>query len=321
MRIAFVLALAAVSSAQTSHSIAKPVIPKWQPGNCQSPLRQKVLAERKKQDKLFAGYHIESLTRLNEVLRKYSGLHDAYLHAGEIGNEETVPLLLNRLRLDFGDTEPVDRTRGIDCAQGHLALALREITNTDMGVYYPKWAAWWEANRTFPREKWILDGFAAGGLHPVFPVDQRFGFELIEALLSDRFYYPMNARRLLASVPAETRGRWLDEAAMSAQRPLRLGALSALSDFDGIGHEDLLRSLSHDPDEEVRRRALTVINERLKQSVATKPPVDGCFCGIADGVQSVSFAGNLLIVAYGDRFARSTRKHGVKPGARPRVFR
>jgi hypothetical protein len=252
----------------------------------------------------------DTLPELHEVLRNSREPHDAYLRVRGIGNEGTVPLLLRRLRLDYGASEPMEvpgKVRGMICTQAHLIDALREITNTDQGYYYPRWAAWWEANQTFPRQKWIIDGFAAGGLHPVDPVDERFGLELIEALASQRFYYRPNAERLLKSVPSETRLNWVALAAASGERLRRLGAIDDLSQIDQTGFEDLLRKLAGDTDMEIRRRALTVLNRRLASSPSVQPPGGGRFCRVEPGtgeeiaVESVSFAGDMLIVGYRNR--------------------
>ncbi len=54
-------------------------------------------------------------------------------------NEETVPLLLERLRQDFWASEPSHPSgtgMALDCAQVHLIDALRAIINTDQGMFY-----------------------------------------------------------------------------------------------------------------------------------------------------------------------------------------
>jgi hypothetical protein len=47
-----------------------------------------------------------ALGRLHETLRTQSNLHDAYLASAGVGNEQSVPLLLERLRLDYGSAQP-----------------------------------------------------------------------------------------------------------------------------------------------------------------------------------------------------------------------
>ena len=274
------LSLAGVGPAQTNRTVASSAVSEWKAGNCESPsslsFRNLIPALRDP----------GTLPQLHEVLRNVPEPHDAYVRAVDIGDEGTVPLLLTRFRLDYGASEPKEvpgTVRGMICTQVHLIQALQSITNTDQGDYYPRWAAWWEANQTFPRQKWIIDGFAAGGLHPVDPVDERFGLELIEALASQRFYYRPNAERLLRSVPSRTRVKWVALAATSGERLRRLGAIADLSQIDQTGFEDVLRKLAADTDMEVRRHALTALNARLASSPSIQAPSGGYFCRVEAG--------------------------------------
>lgn len=176
-----------------------------------------------------------------------------------------MPLLLERLRLDYGESEPIPPPGvkfGFVCTQVHLIDAIRSIANTDQGMFYPRWEKWWEANRRYPRLKWILDGFTEGGLHAIDPPDEKFGLELIEALAGKREYYAVNARRLLVRVLPRERAAWLISAAASDQRPLRLGALSDLEQIDTSSHDDLIRKLTSDTDQEVREVAASVLRKR-----------------------------------------------------------
>ena len=87
-----------------------------------------------------------SLAQFHNELRKYAHLHDICIGVAPTGNKETVPLLLERLRQDFGASEPSHPSgtgMTFDCAQVHLIDALRGIINTDQGMFYPRWAAWW----------------------------------------------------------------------------------------------------------------------------------------------------------------------------------
>lgn len=293
--VAFALAVAATAQTQISKG-ASPTS-EWKPGACKGDPLPPRWPNKK-----------PTLDQLHDILHKYPEPHDAYLALEELGNEETVPLLLERLRLDYGATEPTPPPGtqfGFICTQVHLVNALRSITNTDQGMYYPRWAAWWEANGKLPRERWILDGFAAAGLHAVEPMDERFGLELIEVLAGDRSGYSRNARRLLSRVPAETRARWLAHAAESDHRALRLGALDVLSQIDTTGNEDLLRKLAADSDLEVRRQALGALNERLRAKLAAGAPTAQPFCRMDPKenhmVRAISFAGDLLVLVYDDR--------------------
>ena len=101
----------------------------------------------------------QALERLHSILRHPAGpggagRHDAYLSLIGFGNDKSLPLLLDRLRLDYGESEPVVPAGvklGFVCAQIHLVDAIRYITNTDQGMFYPRWAKWWELNRGYSR--------------------------------------------------------------------------------------------------------------------------------------------------------------------------
>src|SRR5580700_10954498 len=64
-----------------------------------------------------------ALERLHQILRTQSNLHNVYLEIAGVGNEQSVPLLLERLRLDYGSLQigdPSGAGMGFDCAQVHL---------------------------------------------------------------------------------------------------------------------------------------------------------------------------------------------------------
>jgi len=154
-----------------------------------------------------------ALKQLHEVLRHQPRAHDAYLAAIEIGDETTIPPLLERLRLDYGESEPAPGDYGYVCTHVHLVDALRAITNTDQGMFYPRWKAWWAKNQHLTRQQWIFNGFAERGLHPAMPVDDRFGLELTKLLDkkgSERFLV-INVTRMLQTASARSRHRWSAE--------------------------------------------------------------------------------------------------------------
>jgi hypothetical protein len=105
-----------------------------------------------------------------------------------------------------------------------LIDALKSITNTDQGMWYPKWALWWEANQNLPLRQWKLNGFADAGLQVADPVDQRFALELVEAIgRKSPEYLSRNAKILLSEAPHEMLNAWIKLAASSERRILRLG--------------------------------------------------------------------------------------------------
>jgi len=206
---------------------------------------------------------------VHEVLR-VRGDHDLFATAGHVGNKETFTILLERLRADYGEYEPPPvaprLVSGVICTHAHLAQSMSMITNTDEGLYYPRWITWWEKNRALSQREWVLNGFAAQGLHVADPINKRFALELLGLLGDKRFYVAFNAKRLLRHVSARDRARWITTAASSDNRGQRLGAILALRDIDRAGHEDTLRRLAADSDVEVRDVALSTLNTRLRSS-------------------------------------------------------
>jgi len=218
-----------------------------------------------------------TLEQAHAILRNCRNPHDLYVGVTRTGNKETVPLLLERYRLDYGTTEPVlppGMSEGFVCTRVHLIDALRTITNTDQGLYYPRWAGWWEANKRLSQHQWMLNGFAAQGLHVSEPIDERFALELMEVVGRGVNYHggpgfdyrSVNAERLLAVQKAGPRARWVERAAASPQRLHRLAAVAILCEVDTVGHEDVLRRLAADSDAEVSRGALTTLSRRRSSS-------------------------------------------------------
>jgi hypothetical protein len=271
-----------------------------------------------------------TLEELHDQLRKYRNLHDTYFSVAVAGNEETVPLLLERFRLDYGASEPAGggANGGFDCAQVHLVDALRSITNADQGMYYPRWLAWWDANRGLSQRQWIHNGCVAAGLHVVEPVDQRFALELIEIIGRGQGHLVFNAWRQLFGSPPEQRAEWVALASASEQRFLRLGALRLLKGADA-GREDLLRTLATDSDLEIQRMALTILDDHLRVSpsvVSTRArnlrAANGedrirALCFIGDTLVTVSNNGN--VEAFDPRQFRKLWTRRVFPGAGDRL--
>jgi hypothetical protein len=64
--------------------------------------------------------------------------HDAFLHLREIGNRDSVPLLIRALRWQ---RPPKDGA--MVCTTAHCIDALRSLTGEDFGADYLKWEQWW----------------------------------------------------------------------------------------------------------------------------------------------------------------------------------
>jgi hypothetical protein len=222
---------------------------------------------------------------LHRDLQVASDPHDVYIDLIGLADETSVPLLLERLRRDYGAAGPpqpappralpatptafplpamVDATAnsyvaGFVCTQAHLIEALESATNASRGMYYPAWHAWWEANRTQPRHQWIRDGFAAMEMHVVIPVDERFGIELLSFLPRDGDGRVINAVRLLHDVPTDTLAGWIEQMASSTSASLRRGAAASLRFFDIPARVRLLRALAADADDRVATTARQIL--------------------------------------------------------------
>jgi hypothetical protein len=265
------------------------------------------------------------LVSLNDELRNYANLHDTYIDLAAVGNEASVPLLLERLRKDYGAGErypPSGSELGFDCAQVHLIDALRSITNTDQGVFYPRWEAWWKANQGLPRHRWILDGFRARGLPAAEPVDERFGLALMDEMGRYDDFRALNAERLLGQLPKEQRVQLVAQASSSQARFLLLGAIKVLGRIADDGQENILRQLASDSDLEIRRKALTVLNDHLRDSFSPSPALPVTLGSIdwSNSVRNLCFLGDLLVAVSNDGEVRAFDIHTLRTAWTRRVF-
>ena len=95
------------------------------------------------------------------------------------------------------------------------------------------------------------------------------------------------------------------------------GAVLSLQGVAWDEYENLLRQLASDSDLEVRGLALAILNDRLRDSLSVRPRDNTAVCHVEMGrnrarkIQSVSFVGDVLIVAYSNRvraFHSQTRR-------------
>ena len=71
------------------------------------------------------------------------------------GNKDSAAWLINEFK--------ASRTHD-GCDDGHLDMALPNITNQELGSDTNAWIAWWNRNSQKTQEEWIRDGFAQRGL-------------------------------------------------------------------------------------------------------------------------------------------------------------
>jgi len=80
----------------------------------------------------------------------------------------------------------MDHSRGsMGCLGGrpcHGALAMRYISNQDVGDQADAWHAWWKKNRSKSQEEWIVDGFKWRGFMIDIPPARKQVVILLELL-------------------------------------------------------------------------------------------------------------------------------------------
>ena len=82
-------------------------------------------------------------------------LHESGLDLGKWGDEEWAAWLIAEFRAGRNHLE---------CADGHLDLALPYITNQELGYDANAWVAWWTTNSAKTQAAWIQDGFRKQGI-------------------------------------------------------------------------------------------------------------------------------------------------------------
>ncbi|PKL49491.1 MAG: hypothetical protein CVV42_05770 [Candidatus Riflebacteria bacterium HGW-Riflebacteria-2] len=74
---------------------------------------------------------------------KYGNHHDAFVTLIQIGNPDSVPLLINALKWH----EPTDGSDIVSCTTDHCVEALRNLTGMDFGYSYKDWHKWLQTQR------------------------------------------------------------------------------------------------------------------------------------------------------------------------------
>src|SRR5260370_31927255 len=123
---------------------------------------------------------------------------------------------------------------------------------------------------------------------------------MIEGIGHGHDFRAFNDKRLLADVRPELRTEWVARASTSDQRFLRLGAVGILSQMDTAGHEVLLRRLAADSDLEIRREALTTLDDHLRVSLSAASTSARILYrrDKKNWITALSFAGDLLVVTF-----------------------
>ncbi len=191
--------------------------------------------------------------------------HDAFVWLSDIGDEESVPLIINALR--WGDDSPV-------CTFGHGRGALKSLTNQTTDGSYAAWRRWYEANRHKSRLDWIVAGFTARGFAVTRAGDEGSVREASRALGEDQSNgAARNALDLLESYDPGLVNRVREEAARDGSATVRMGcALSGQR--DGLAVEPLLRRLLVDPERRVSWAARLVLSSQQLRRTKDGPRLE-----------------------------------------------
>ncbi len=203
----------------------------------------------------------DRLAALHAALTNTEDPHDTLLELTEVGNESSVPFLIDALLRDESASVPYpDHTRT------HLLATLQVITNQDAGSTAVAWQAWYESHKQWSQPGWILEGFADRQFPVSSPPDDRFIAALVRAC--DPQYRPdyirTNAGRLLDRVPADAIAGQVRALAASTSPSDRRGAVAVLERRQIRGAVEILRRLRVDPEIDVAEAALRVLNNEIR---------------------------------------------------------
>lgn len=177
--------------------------------------------------------------------------HDAFIHLGSVGTEESIPYLINALQWQKINT-PEDRT--MVCTKGHCLDALRQITGQYPGSNYADWKAWWEANKTKSRRQWAMEALEKAGLPVSDPPDNIF----VQAMVSrtDNLNRgALNAYYILDEIPRERCLAAIEIASHSTDKSERKGAIWCLWQLQFPDATERISPFQKDSDPEVRKLA------------------------------------------------------------------
>ena len=212
----------------------------------------------------------------HRVLRWGSERHDVFAFLADVGDESSVPLLLDAL-----DEFAADPHRGGGCCREGCVQALVALTNQRLGDLPAPWRAWYAQHGRETRWQWSLAGFQTLGLPVTDPPDEA----LLAALLRFREQGRGRARRAIEYVfdhlPPGARDRFLAVSLADADMTLLRGCITEMQRVGSDADRRRLDALTAAPDPAVAERALTAYNQAVRVAVRR------------DGAAS-SFAGKVL---------------------------
>jgi hypothetical protein len=94
-----------------------------------------------------------------EIRHQVGAHHDAFIYLGDLGNKDSVPLLITALGWHLPIKDGNDYF--IECTTVHCFDALRSLTNENFKYDQKKWQKWWDkignklpADHFYPRKPW-----------------------------------------------------------------------------------------------------------------------------------------------------------------------
>lgn len=213
--------------------------------------------------------------------------HDACLELTFIGDESSVPFLVNNLKYHprSEDWRPCSTTLCLN--------ALKSITNNDPGMEYKHWKAWWKKNKDKSRRQWVLLGFEEMGLPATDPPDDKFKVALIRALVDERYHVSKNAWDLLSTVPEEKLKPSIEKCMVSGELPERRGAAVALQQLATPDAIAMLRKMTSDGNADIRETALARLNRVLRDKASKSADLQVIWHGkLAEDITAVGACGD-----------------------------
>jgi outer membrane protein assembly factor BamB len=207
---------------------------------------------------------------------------------GKLANKDSIPILIAAL---------TSSEYAMGCGCGSPLKSLNRLTNCAPGNDRASWEKWWETNRNKSLEQIKADSVQEIGLQPGWSKGEDSARLLMRALAHEQEHWRTTASGALETFPEANLLAARDACVKSDVAEERLGAIEWIAQFRLYDHvqssrddtehdggattfsqsmesemkkeEEILRTLSEDPVQEVRAKALRALN---KQLATTIPP-------------------------------------------------
>ncbi len=190
----------------------------------------------------------------------FSCRHDVWIGLISVGDESSVPILINSLLWEQDTHDGV-----MWCGKGHCLEALQSITNNKPGANYSDWRKWWAKNKRKSRYEWVIEGFRQKGLDiDQTPTDSSSILLMRYYLNSTDNHLSDNAWFILGRLPKD-RLTAITEMSIKSSIPQQRQAAAALLARIGDNQAmSMLRHLTSDEDPGVREMSITFLNSIIR---------------------------------------------------------